>query len=132
MISKICLGLAALLAACIIIVSGPSTTSGPAASPADRAKEDLSRFAYPSLAGIKWKAHFIMPQESLERLFGGNWVHVARLNRIDRRHVYPGMTIKMPEDMEAIKNYNPLPLRYAPAEKYPKYVLVDVGEQWLA
>jgi len=130
--NKITLALMALTIALVIILYGPSSTSNPAASPADRAREDLSRFAYPSLKGIKWGAHFIMPHESLERLFGDNWMYAARFNRIDRRHVYPGMTIKVPESMEAIKNYNPLPLQYEPAKKYPKYILVDVTEQWLA
>lgn len=124
--------LAVLVAACIIIVSGPFSTSDPSASPDDKAKEDLGRFEYPSLADIKWRPHFIMPHESLERLFGDRWIDMARFNRIDRRHVYPGMTIKVPETVETIKFYNPLPLRYEPAEKYPKYILVDVGEQWLA
>jgi hypothetical protein len=131
MVHKFFLVVLALIIACTIIVYGPATTSDPAASPADRDKEDLSRLVYPSLTGIKWKAHFIMPHESLERLFGDNWVYVARFNRIDRRHVYPGMTIKVPENIEAVKNYNPLPLHYGPAEKHPKYVLVDVKEQWL-
>ena len=115
-----------------VLAFSSSSTSDPAASPADEAKEDLSRFEYPSLAGIKWKAHFIMPHESMERLFGDNWIYVARFNRIDRRHVYPGITIKVPENIEAIKDYTPLPLHYEPAEKYPKYILVDVTEQWLA
>lgn len=121
----------ALIVACSIIIHGPATTSEPAASPADYRRENLSRFVFPSMAGIKWKAHFIMPHESLERLFGEGWIPVARFNRIDRRHVYPGMTIKVPEDMESIMNYNPLPPRYEPAVKYYKYILVDVGEQWL-
>ena len=56
---------------------------------ADRAKEDLSRFEYPSQATIKWKPHFVRPQDSLERLFGEEWISVARFNRIDRRHVSP-------------------------------------------
>lgn len=120
-----------LIVACAIIVYDPEATSDPAASPADGAQEDLSRFVYPSLTGIKWKARFVMPHESLERLFGDNWVYVARFNRIDRRHVYPGMTIKVPEGIEAVKDYNPLPLHYAPAEKHPQYVLVDIKEQWL-
>lgn len=131
MIHKFYIVFLALITAGIIIISGPASTSDPAAPPADRAQEDLGRFFYPSLAGIKWKTHFIMPQESLERLFGGNWINVARFNRIDRRHVYPGMTIKTPENMEDLRNYCPLPLRYEPAVKYFKYVLVDVREQWL-
>lgn len=132
MVHKCCLVFAALIIAVAIVIYCPSSTSDPAASPADRAKEDLSRFVYPSLSNIKWTPHFIMPHESLERLFGSDWIHIARFNRIDRRHVYPGMTIKVPADIEAIKNYCPLPLQYEPAEKHPKYILVDVGEQWLA
>jgi hypothetical protein len=131
MVHKFCVALLALITAGVIIISSPESTSGPAASPVDKAREDLGRFFYPSQAAIKWKAHFIMPQESLERLFGADWIYVARFNRIDRRHVYPGMTIKKPENMDDIRNYSPLPLRYEPAVKYGKYVLVDVREQWL-
>jgi hypothetical protein len=131
MVHIFCQVLLALITAGIIIVSGPESTADPAASPVDKAREDLARFFYPSQAGVKWKAHFIMPQESMERLFGEDWVHVARFNRIDRRHVYPGMTIKKPENVDDIKDYSPLPLRYERAVKYGKYVLVDVREQWL-
>ena len=123
--------LLALITVGIIVVWAPAHTSEPAASPADRAKEDLCRFSYPSQAGVKWKSHFIMPQESLESLFGEDWIHVARFNRIDRRHVYPGMTIKRPEDIADIRNYSPLPQRYEPAARHGKYVLVDIREQWL-
>ena len=75
MIHTCCKLLLALVMAGIIIISGPESTSGPAASPVDKAQEDLGRFFYPSQAGVKWKAHFIMPQESLERLFGADWIH---------------------------------------------------------
>jgi hypothetical protein len=112
-------------------VFAPRATSWPAASPEDRAREDLSRYEYPSMAGIPWKAHFVMPQESLERLFGKDWVAVARFNRIDRRHTYPGMTIKVPEKLEDIRSYTPLPFVYGPAKKYTKYILLDITEQWI-
>jgi hypothetical protein len=131
MVHKFCMVLLALITAGAIIISVPKSTSDPAASPADKAREDLGRFFYPSQADIKWKAHFIKPQESLERLFGADWIHVARFNRIDRRHVYPGMTIKTPENIADIRNYCPLPLRYEPAAQHFKYVLVDIREQWL-
>ncbi len=132
MLHKFFLAILVLTISGAIIVYEPAATSDPAAAPTDRAKEDLSRFVYPSLANIKWKARFIMPDDSLERLFGDNWVHAARFNRIDRRHVYPGMTIKVPEKMEDIIDYCPLPRHYGPAKQYPKYILVDVEEQWLA
>jgi hypothetical protein len=112
-------------------VSYPDRTSEPAASPVDKAKEDLSRFEYPSQGPIPWRPHFLRPQDSLERLFGADWMTVARFNRLDRRHAYPGMTIKVPEDMAAARTYTPLPVRYETAGPYPKYILLDLTEQWL-
>lgn len=127
--------LCAILGVTIIVaaaVMDPKATSDPSASPADRAKEDLSRYVYPSMDGIRWKPHFIRPQDSLERLFGQDWVLVARFNRLDRRHAYPGMTIKVPVSMEAIREYHPLPATLEKAQGYEKYLLLDVTEQWLA
>jgi hypothetical protein len=113
------------------VLRTPSMTDGPAASPEDKAREDLSRIEYPSLKNIKWHARFIEPNQSLESLFGADWVLVARFNRVDRRHVYPGVTIKVPDNMEDIRNYTPLPRFYKPAARHEKYILVDVTEQWL-
>lgn len=113
------------------VLRTPSMTDEPGASPEDKAIEDLSRVEYPSLADIKWHPHFIQPHQTLESLFGNDWVWVARLNRIDRRHVYPGMTIKAPDNMADIRNYSPLPKFYAPAARHGKYILVDITEQWL-
>ncbi len=121
-------GVAIVIAAAVY---DPKSTSEPAASPADPAKEDLSRIEYPSLANIRWRAHFVRPQDSLERLFGNDWVYVARFNRIDRRHTYPGMTIKVPEKMDDIRSYTPLPVVYEPALNHPKYIFLNVTEQWL-
>ncbi len=121
-------GVAIIIAAAVY---DPKSTADPAASPTDRAREDLSRYEYPSQAPIKWKAHFVRPQDSLERLFGQDWVLVARFNRIDRRHVYPGMTIKVPEKMEDIRDYTPLPAVYEPARGHAKYIYLSVTEQWI-
>ncbi len=121
-------GAAIILAAAVY---DPKSTADPAASPTDRAREDLSRYEYPSQAPIKWKAHFVRPQDSLERLFGDDWVLIARFNRIDRRHVYPGMTIKVPEKMEDIRDYTPLPAVYEPARGHAKYIYLSVTEQWV-
>ena len=115
----------------ITVLRTPSQTSEPAASPEDKGREDLSRVEYPSLKNIKWHAHFIEPNESLESLFGADWISVARFNRIDRRHIYPGMTIKVPDNMADIRNYTPMPHFYQPAAHHEKYILVDITEQWL-
>jgi hypothetical protein len=72
-----------------------------------------------------------MPHESLERLFGEDWVAVARFNRIDRRHTYPGMTIRVPENIAAIRDYTPLPNVHEPARVHAKYILLDITEQWI-
>lgn len=114
-----------------IVVYKPCSTAKPAANPQDPAKEDLSRIEYPSLAAIPWQARFVRPQDTLETMFGDDWVYVARFNRVDRRHVYPGMTIKVPKDMAMIRNYTPLPAFYEPAKRYEKYILIDQTEQWL-
>jgi hypothetical protein len=114
-----------------IVIYNPSATSEPGPSPLDPAHEDLSRVEYPSLAKIAWHPHFIKPQESLESLFGKDWPFVARFNRIDRRHVYPGMTIKVPDDIAACRTYTPLPAEYPPAKNHEKYLLIDLTEQWI-
>ncbi|GAM09953.1 hypothetical protein OR1_02238 [Geobacter sp. OR-1] len=114
-----------------IILSGPSAISDPAANPEDPAKEDLTRVAYPSIAGIKWRPQFIRPQDTPDLLFGKDWPLVARFNRIDRRHLYPGMTIKVPEKMDDIRNYTPLPREYEPARRHEKYIVVNITEQWI-
>lgn len=113
------------------VLRTPSMTGEPAASPVDSAMEDLSRVEYPSLQGIRWHPHFIQPNQTLESLFAGDWVWVARFNRIDRRHVYPGVTIKVPDRMEDARGYSPLPRVYEAARRHEKYILVDITEQWL-
>ena len=126
--------LCVILGAAIILAAAtfdPKSTSDPAASPEDRAKEDLGRYEYPSVEGIRWRSHFIRPQDSLERLFGKEWVAVARFNRIDRRHVYPGMTIKVPENIADIRDYTPMAATHDKARNHPRYILLDITEQWI-
>jgi len=118
-----------IVAATVVVC--PGKTSRPAASPTDKAKEDLSRIEYPSQADIRWRPHFLRPHDSLERLFGADWVTVARFNRLDRRHAYPGVTIKVPEDLAAAREYTPVPRFYETARNYPKFILIDLTEQWL-
>lgn len=109
----------------------PHAVDEPAASLQDKSDEDLTRVEYPSLNTIKWHARFIRPQDSLESLYGADWIWVARLNRLDRRHAYPGITIKEPDNMADARNYTPLPHVYEPARQHAKYLLVDITEQWI-
>jgi hypothetical protein len=116
---------------CTIVLSYPRSTSLPGTLPDDPAGEDLGRVVYPSVKNIPWRSHFILPDESLERLFGDQWVYVARFNRLDRRHAYPGMTIKVPLNISDIFDYTPLSEVYEKAKPYRKYILVNVTEQWI-
>ncbi len=114
-----------------IVVNSPLVVSEPGANPRDPAREDLTRVEYPSLVQGAWTPRFILPQETLESLYGDDWVTVARFNRVDRRHVYPGMTIKEPLDMAAAREYTPMPEFYEPASGHEKYILINITEQWL-
>ncbi|MGB4600700.1 MAG: L,D-transpeptidase [Trichlorobacter sp.] len=125
------IGFFTVLLVSFTVLRTPDAVDEPGASLLDKADEDLTRVEYPSLKGIRWHARFIRPQDSLESLYGKDWVWVARFNRIDRRHIYPGMTIKEPEDMATIRGYTPLPQEYAPARQRRKYLLLDVSEQWI-
>jgi len=122
---------ASLILSFIILLWSPQATSKPGPSPVDKAKEDLTRIDYPSQRNIRWYGHFMRPQDSLESLFGEDWVLVARFNRLDRRHAYPGMTIKVPANLNDIRDYAPLPGEYEPARHYPKYILLNIEEQWI-
>lgn len=114
-----------------IVVHDPGLTAEPGAIPSDPAKEDLTRVDYPSQRSIDWEPRFVYPNDTLESMFGEDWVHIARFNRVDRRHTYPGMTLKVPRNMEDAKNYSPLPQEYAPAKRYSRYILVSLTEQWI-
>lgn len=132
MLHRVLLFLTAIIIVVSLTVWGPQTISVPSASLADTKKEDLSRIEYPSTKNVSWKPYFMNPEDRLETLFGNDWVYVAKFNRIDRHHAYPGMTIKMPDRMADVRNYNPMPLFYEPARGHAKYILISVTEQWLA
>jgi hypothetical protein len=120
-----------LLVAVLILAWGPQATSEPGPSPEDKAREDLTRVDYPSHREMRWFGHFMRPHDTLESLFGKDWQLVARFNRLDRRHAYPGMTIKVPSEIDDIRNYTPLPREYDPAKRHAKYILLNMEEQWI-
>lgn len=109
----------------------PAITAEPGANPLDPAKEDLTRVEYPSQKNMQWHGRFIRPHETLESIFGKDWQLIARFNRIDRRHVYPGMTIKVPDNIADLSDYSPLPRFYEPAKNHEKYIVVSLAEQWM-
>lgn len=86
---------------------------------------------YPSDAAVGWECRVVREGETLEGLFGQRWVDVARFNRIDRRHVYAGVGIKVPRSAALLDGFTPLPRFYPPARSVPKFILVDLSEQFL-
>ncbi len=91
----------------------------------------LCKVGHPSDEKIETKCRRLKKGESLESLFGEAWIDIARFNRIDRRHIYPGVHIKVPKRLEDIKNFTPMPQHYPPAEGHRKFILVDLSEQFL-
>jgi hypothetical protein len=86
---------------------------------------------YPSDSTTTWNCRRVASGESLESLFGTSWRGVARFNRMDRRHAWPGSRIRVPVDLARVADFAPLPARYADAESSAKFVLIDLSEQFL-
>lgn len=89
------------------------------------------RTHYPSDAAIEWECRTLHSGETLEQLFGEDWINVALFNRIDRRHAHAGVSIKVPKHLEDLEPFVPLPLLYLAAEQEKRFILVDLSEQLL-
>ncbi len=91
----------------------------------------LCKVEHPSDSKVEWECRRIRGGEKLEDLFGERWVDLLRFNRIDRRHTYIGISMKIPARLEDIKDFNVMPLVYPAAENEPQFILVDLSEQFL-
>lgn len=91
----------------------------------------LCKINHPSDAQVMWECRRLRKGETLESLFSDRWIDVVRFNRVDRRHVYPGIYIKIPKRLEDIKNFTPMPQYYQPAESEAKFILMNLSEQFL-
>jgi len=80
---------------------------------------------------VEWDCRSLEKGETPEKLFGERWKDVVRFNRIDRRHIFPGLPLKVPRRLEEIADYTPMPGVYPPAELEAKFILVDLSEQFL-
>lgn len=105
----------------------------PAAGAATKKRVSPCKISYPSDDKIEWECYRLKRKDSLESLFGDRWQDVARFNRIDRRHAWPGATIRVPKRLDDIRDFTPLPLEleYQGAEQEEKFILVDLTEQFL-
>jgi len=89
------------------------------------------KISHPSDDEIEWDCHRLKRKETLEGLFGDRWQDVARFNRMDRRHAYPGISIKVPKNLDDISDYSPLPDFLPSRENEAKFILIDLSEQFL-
>jgi len=89
------------------------------------------KISYRQDLSIEWVCRRLLKGETLEAVFGDRWQDIARFNRIDRRHLYPGMSLKVPKRLDDIRDYTPLPRHFQAAESEPKLILVDLSEQFL-
>lgn len=93
---------------------------------------DLCTVSHPSDTAIPWDCRKIRKGETAASLFGDRWLDLLRFNRIDRRHLIPGVSIKMPRNPADIADFSPLPASYSEAAGEEKFILVDLTEQFLA
>jgi len=91
----------------------------------------LCDFYYPSDGGIEWECRKLMRGDSPVKLFGEDWRDVLRFNRLDRRHFIAGLSIKVPKQLEDIKEFTPMPATYPDAAAEEKFILVDQTEMFL-
>ncbi len=116
-----------LLLAGVVLVS---SLGAPPAAPA-AGLSSLCAIRYPSDARVAWDCRRLRRGETLEGLFGERWIDVARFNRIDRRHARAGVALKVPARLEDIAGFTPMPAGYPAAAGEPKFILVDLTEQFL-
>jgi hypothetical protein len=86
---------------------------------------------YPSDERIEWQCLKLKWTDTPSRLFGGFWQDVLRFNRMDRRHFFGGISIKVPKRLQEIKDFTPLPKSFPNAAKEAKFILVDQTEMFL-
>jgi len=111
------------LTACLAVAFIPAAFAQPV--------PDTCEIHYPSDAGIAWTCHRIRRHDTLTRLFGSHWRAALRFNRIDRRHIYPGVRIKVLDDPRQLRHFTPMAKRYPPAAGDPRFILVNLTEQFL-
>ncbi len=92
---------------------------------------DTCAVHYPSDAAVAWTCHRVVRGDTPIGLFGPHWQDGLRFNRIDRRHLYPGVRIKLPLDPRQLRGFTPMPARYQAAAGEPRFLLVDLSEQFL-
>jgi hypothetical protein len=91
----------------------------------------LCKINHPSDSRVAWECRRLRKGETPEGLFNERWIDIVRFNRVDRRHAYSGISLKVPKRLEDIKNFTPMPQYYQPAKPEPKFILLNLSEQFL-
>lgn len=86
---------------------------------------------YESQKQIGFTYRVIKKGDSFYKLFKGRWKIVARFNRMDEKHLIVGMRIKVPNNLENLIGYAPMPESLERAKGERRYILVDLKEQFL-
>ena len=93
--------------------------------------KNLCQLHYPSDDSIQWRCRKLKQTDTPQGLFGAHWLDVLRFNRMDRRHFFGGVSIKVPVHIQQINSFTPLPKRYPQAASEPKFILVEQSEMFL-
>lgn len=93
--------------------------------------QSLCEVHFPSDTLIAWTCVKLTWEDTPEKLFGPYWEDVLRFNRMDRRHFYGGISIKVPLRFEDIEGFTPMPAFYPEARAKKKFILVDQSEMFL-
>jgi hypothetical protein len=78
---------------------------------------------------IPLDSYTIKEGDDIWELFGDDWRIISRINRMSVGAFNPGVTIKIPRDMEKARRYAPFPLRI---ESRKKIIFIDLAKQALA
>ncbi|NTV13736.1 MAG: L,D-transpeptidase [Desulfobulbaceae bacterium] len=105
--------------------------ASPSAAAAPKKIYNLCQIIHPSDATIPWDCLKLKKGDSPWKLFGNHWPEVLRFNRLDRRHFGSGLSLKVPRDLTTLAGFSPLPREYPAAAEDEKFILIDLGEQYL-
>ena len=119
----------ALVKTLLVLIALPALYSSP--SVAAQEVDSLCQFHYPTDYLYEWDCVRLTTKVSPYRVFGKLWRDGLRFNRVDQRHFLAGLSIKVPKNVEDIRDFNPMPPTYPEAELEPKFILIDQNEMFL-
>jgi hypothetical protein len=93
--------------------------------------KSLCDINYPSDRTIQWRCVKLKQTDTPKGMFGGHWLDILRFNRMDRRHFFGGVSIKVPVHIQQINSFSPLQKSYPQGAQEPKLILVDQSEMFL-